>query len=282
MSFVLTRDPEEFMARAGSLVMSRLECNVMATVLVNLREGAFGEGKALFGYSLAPDGNPVGAAMRVMPYPLLTSSVAESEVASLTELWLTEDPAIPGVVGIPATARAIAAEWARASGGVTRIRMRQAMHELTEVVDPVHRPAGALRPAALGERAMLIEWMRGFATEAGVVAGDVERHIDARLRLGGLAVWEDGGPVSLVGVQPRVAGIVRIGPVYTPPRSRRRGYAGAAVAAACRRALAEGAERCTLFTDLANPTSNKIYGEVGFRAIADWEEHEFEPPTAPG
>src|SRR5581483_10227735 len=152
MSFVLTRDPEEFMARAGSLVMSRLECNVMATVLVNLREGAFGEGKALFGYSLAPDGNPVGAAMRVMPYPLLTSSVAESEVASLTELWLTEDPAIPGVVGIPATARAIAAEWARASGGVTRIRMRQAMHELTEVVDPVHRPPGALRPAALGER----------------------------------------------------------------------------------------------------------------------------------
>ena len=30
-----------------------------------------------------------------------------------------------------------------------------------------------------------------------------------------------------------------------------------------------------LFTDLANPTSNKIYAEVGYRRIAGWEEHVF-------
>jgi predicted GNAT family acetyltransferase len=30
-----------------------------------------------------------------------------------------------------------------------------------------------------------------------------------------------------------------------------------------------------LFTDVANPTSNKIYASVGFRAFADWEEHAF-------
>lgn len=28
-----------------------------------------------------------------------------------------------------------------------------------------------------------------------------------------------------------------------------------------------------LFTDLANPTSNRIYAAVGFRRVADWEEH---------
>jgi uncharacterized protein len=32
-----------------------------------------------------------------------------------------------------------------------------------------------------------------------------------------------------------------------------------------------------LFTDLANPTSNKIYAEVGYRRIADWEQREFVP-----
>jgi hypothetical protein len=31
-----------------------------------------------------------------------------------------------------------------------------------------------------------------------------------------------------------------------------------------------------LFTDLANPTSKKIYAEVGFRRYADWEEQSFE------
>jgi predicted GNAT family acetyltransferase len=30
-----------------------------------------------------------------------------------------------------------------------------------------------------------------------------------------------------------------------------------------------------LFTDLANPTSNKIYAEIGYRRVADWEEHAF-------
>jgi len=31
-----------------------------------------------------------------------------------------------------------------------------------------------------------------------------------------------------------------------------------------------------LFTDLANPTSNKIYAEVGYRRVGDWEEIELE------
>jgi predicted GNAT family acetyltransferase len=29
-----------------------------------------------------------------------------------------------------------------------------------------------------------------------------------------------------------------------------------------------------LYTDLANPTSNRIYAAVGFRRFADWEELE--------
>jgi len=32
-----------------------------------------------------------------------------------------------------------------------------------------------------------------------------------------------------------------------------------------------------LFTDLANPTSNKIYAEVGYRRTGDWEEIALEP-----
>jgi predicted GNAT family acetyltransferase len=88
-----------------------------------------------------------------------------------------------------------------------------------------------------------------------------------------LLVWDDGGAVSLVSLSPLIAGVRRIGPVYTPPAGRRHGYASSAVAAAARLALAQGAERCALFTDLANPTSNRIYADVGFRRLADFEEH---------
>jgi predicted GNAT family acetyltransferase len=80
--------------------------------------------------------------------------------------------------------------------------------------------------------------------------------------------------MAMLGVHPTVARVARIGPVFTPPEHRRRGFAGTAVAAASRRALRNGADGCMLFTDLANPTSNKIYAEVGYRRVAEWEEHE--------
>lgn len=31
-----------------------------------------------------------------------------------------------------------------------------------------------------------------------------------------------------------------------------------------------------LYTDLANPTANKIYAEVGYERFAEWEEHFFD------
>ena len=85
----------------------------------------------------------------------------------------------------------------------------------------------------------------------------------------------------MVATSPLVDGVVRLGPVYTPPEQRRHGYAGTAVAEISRRALAAGARACMLLTDLANPTSNKIYAEVGFQRFADWEEYEFQPTNRP-
>ena len=52
--------------------------------------------------------------------------------------------------------------------------------------------------------------------------------VDARMRQEALLIWDDEQPTSMIGVNPPVAGVVRIGPVYTPPQLRRRGYAGSA------------------------------------------------------
>ncbi len=277
MNFALTRDAEDFADHAESLLSGRIECNVMATVLINLRRGVLAPDDALFAYAMDDAGAPSGAAMRVAPWPLLTSPLDPPDAAALTRLWLLEDPELPAVVGVPQSARAVAEAWAAATGGVTSVAMRQAMHQLRTVTDPLRPVRGELRGATGGDRHTLIGWMSAFADEAGVPGGDdAERMVDGRLRHGGLFVWEDGGPVSMIGMQPQVAGVVRIGPVYTPPRRRRHGYAGAAVAEASRRALEAGADSCMLFTDLANPTSNKIYAEVGYRRTGDWEEHRFE------
>jgi hypothetical protein len=57
--------------------------------------------------------------------------------------------------------------------------------------------------------------------------------------------------------------------VYTPARNRRHGYASACVAALSQSLLDDGYRFCTLYTDLSNPTSNKIYQNVGYRPIED-------------
>jgi predicted GNAT family acetyltransferase len=246
---------------------------VLATVLLNVLDGALRE--ALFAYDVDSAGAARAAALRVPPHPLLASRIREPD--EFIRLWLTEDPLVPGATGPPGTVRALAAAWERETGGTGRLRMCEAMHIVREVRDPRYVASGELRLADRADRPLLIGWMTEFALEAGVSGADrAEAMVDARMSRGGLLVWHDPGPVSFVGVAPAVGGVARIGPVYTPPEYRRRGYAGTAVAAASRRALDRDARTCMLFTDLANPTSNKIYAEAGYERVGDWEEWAFD------
>jgi RimJ/RimL family protein N-acetyltransferase len=280
LRFVLSRDAEEFAARTERLLSSRIECNVLATVLMSVLNGPHREPPPLFLYGLADrERDEVSfAAMRTPPFPLLTSPLRGADADELMDQWLRVDPELSSVSGPPDTARAIAAAWARSTGGTPRCTMREAMHVLDEVRDPPRPAPGLLRLPRAGERDLLVAWMEEFVAEAGLIgAAQARPMVDARLRHDGLLIWDDAQPVSMIGLAPNVAGMVRIGPVYTPPPQRGRGYAGSAVAAASRRALAAGAARCMLFTDLSNATSNEIYAEVGYRRTGEWEEIALEP-----
>jgi predicted GNAT family acetyltransferase len=217
------------------------------------------------------------AAAVAAPHRLLTSALTVREAGELLDIWLPEDPELPGANGEPETMQALAAGWRERTGGSARLTRGMAMHRLEQVVEPSRPAAGRLRHADRSERDLMIDWWQAFADEAGAIGGEhAMAMVDARMDLGDLFVWDDRGPVSLVSSAPPVAGVARIGPVYTPPDARRRGYAGMAVAELSRVLLERGAHTCMLFTDLANPTSNKIYAEVGYRRFADWEEHVFE------
>jgi GNAT superfamily N-acetyltransferase len=277
MRFVLTRDATEFAARTERLLAAHIECNVLATVLINVLDGVYRDAGTLFSYGVADDHEVQFAAMRTPPHPLLASPL-DADATPFVGLWLRADPDVARVTSVPETARAIAAAWAAQTGGDARCAIREAMHVLEEVQEPPRPATGELRLAEAGDRSLLIAWMEEFVSEAGLAgSAQAAAMIDSRMRREGMLVWDDHQPVSMVGVTPEVAGVVRIGPVYTPPPLRRRGYAGSAVAAASRRALGHGARQCMLYTDLDNPTSNKIYAEVGYRRVGEWEEIELGP-----
>ena len=95
--------------------------------------------------------------------------------------------------------------------------------------------------------------------------------VDRHLAHGRLWVWEDGDGrmVSMAASTAPTAGVSRVGYVYTPPDHRRRGYATACVAALTELLLATGADRCMLYAQLHNPTSNAIYRRMGYEPVAD-------------
>src|SRR5205823_10825158 len=101
--------------------------------------------------------------------------------------------------------------------------------------------------------------------------------VDLRLegRGAGLVLWDDGGPTSVAGFGGATPNGIRIGPVYTPPELRRRGYASALVAALSQRMLDQGRRLCFLYTDLSNPTSNRIYRAIGYEPVCDSKEYRF-------
>ena len=221
------------------------------------------------------DGALVAAAIMPQGRNLVLSCVNEPAAVSLIALDLhaaRESP--PRVLGSGGTALAFAQEWQRLSGQPYRLQMAQRIYKL-EAVKPVSGVPGHMRKAARADRDLLVGWVSAFdrealgATDTSGVGEMVDTWLDSGMR--DLYLWEDGRPVSLAASTGPTPNGIRIGPVYTPPEYRRKGYAGALVAALSQLLLDGGRTFCFLFTDLGNPTSNHVYQDVGYNPVCDAE-----------
>jgi predicted GNAT family acetyltransferase len=142
---------------------------------------------------------------------------------------------------------------------------------------------GTARPATPDEHEAVVELRFAFEREALGGVDDPEATRQATtLRLAeqsntfGMWVLEvDGELVALSGHGGPTPNGIRIGPVYTLPEHRGRGYASALVAAQSQWLLDSGRRFCFLYTDLANPTSNSVYRRIGYRQIGESAEYSF-------
>jgi hypothetical protein len=274
-------DPVGFLAAAEPLLLTdEARHNLMLGIAGNLRDhpGLYSE----FRGWVVEDGElVVGAALQTPPYNLvLARPAAAGVVEAVVEALRDEGAELPGVTAALPEADDLSRAWNETSGQRHRPRMRQRIYQLT-AVRPVTGVTGSVRHATSADRSLLLAWVEAFAVESFEDAdpGAALRQVDARLSsaAGGFAFWDDAGPVSLVGWGGRTPNGIRIGPVYTPPEHRRRGYASALTAAVSAELLEAGHRFCFLYTDLANPTSNRIYVDVGYEAVCDSVDYAFEP-----
>lgn len=226
-------------------------------------------------------GRTVGAALRTPPYNLVLGGPARPAVLrALGESLHAMGVELPGVTGAAPEVNHFAAVWEERAHVARRRRMAQRIYRL-RALRPIEGVPGRARPATRHDRPLLLEWVRGFLDEAipeGAPNAGPEGIVDARFGegRGGFTIWEDRGPVSLAGWGGTTPNGVRVGPVYTPPEHRRRGYGSAVTAAVSAEQLASGHAFCFLYTDLANPTSNKIYTDIGYEPVCDSIDYAFE------
>ncbi|MEV8632607.1 GNAT family N-acetyltransferase [Streptosporangium sp. NPDC051023] len=272
MKWTFTSDPEVYAGAAEPwLLRDPVHNTILLTILRAIRGGLWGE-DVLMGWAVH-DGETVAAVLHTPPHFLLLADMPAEAVRELATVLIEAEREIPGVGGPLALAETFAAAWWRPEAE----RRCERLYRLGTLVPPDPAAEGAARTAGAQDLELLVAWSQAFQAEAGIrPQADLTPLIASRIGRRELVLWEaQGRPVAYAGVSAPIGGMSRVGPVYTPPQARVRGYGTAVTHAATARAQAEGATEVLLFTDLSNPTSNSIYQAIGYRPVTDYASITF-------
>ncbi|GAA4209844.1 GNAT family N-acetyltransferase [Streptosporangium oxazolinicum] len=272
MTWIFTSDAEAYTGVAEPwLLRDPVRNTVPLTVLRAIRGGLWGD-DVLLG-RLERDGRVVAAAIQTPPHALLLPEIPADTVPELATRLIETERAISGVNGPLPLAETFAASWWRPEAG----RRAERLYRLDALASPAPPVDGASRVAVATDLDLLVRWGEEFQAEAeGVAHVDLTALVASRIARRELVVWEAGGrSVAFAGASASLGGMSRIGPVYTPPEFRGKGYGSAISHAVSAKVRAEGAAEVLLFTDLSNATANSIYQAIGYRPVSDYASITF-------
>ena len=262
-------EPEAFLARAESFLRA-------AEVENALMLGICGSAQfddSCYLATVEEDRAVVACALRTPPRSALLTRADRQALELLATDLADKYRDLPAVAGPEPAVGVFAGLWSVRTGAAAGLAVRMRVFEARRVVQPP-AAAGRFRAATEADLPTVARWTGEFIEEAGLgdpsAPDDVARE---RIREGSLFIWVDARPVSMAAWAGRTGRLVRVNYVYTPPEHRRRGYASACVASLTQQLLDEGFALCCLYTDLANPTSNKIYQAIGYRPVCDAAEY---------
>jgi GNAT superfamily N-acetyltransferase len=276
--------PAEFLLETASYRGAQpFTTNLLGSIANSIAEGSRSYEDCWWWLVRGAAGEVTGAAARTAPFGLVLGPMPESAVADLAGAVSRSDDSVPWVNGPREGAAAFARVYAERVDAGARRPVREGRRDLIYVIDELRVPevAGGCREAGAGDYELARRWTTEFELELGNGPGMPEDVVRSTLALGRFRIWwVDDVPVSLAGHAAPVrtpSGVVtRVGPVYTPPQRRGRGFA-AAVTAALTRQLMDGGARVMLYTDADNPVSNGVYQRLGFRAIERVARYDFTP-----
>lgn len=268
LTFTTTSDPAEALAWFADLVREHpVALSVVASVTDALvaDPGRY-EGPRWWAGRL--DGDVVATFMHTPPHLLHVGLATVDQSRELARELAKRTETLPGVGGVREPAEAFAQEWASLTGVRTTTIMEVGAFDLPTMPRTPFDVPGSYRLAREDDIALVDRWAQDFHDAIEHDGRAVPSQARA-VRAGRVGLWVHGDePVSMAYCSVPSGGVTRVSGVWTPPEHRGRGYASGVVEALSRARMDLG-ERCMLYTDLANPTSNKIYQALGYRRIGD-------------
>lgn len=200
-----------------------------------------------------------------------------SQIQQLTERELSEaaellqEIEVPGLVGERQTVLYLSQKLADLKNQEASLKMDQRIYRLDKVKKAADAE-GMLVKARLEHLSLVTEWVREFMYIIGepVSKEQAAKAGKAFIEAGRLFLWEVNGKyVSMANAARPTVHNVTINYVYTPREERKKGYASSCVSTLSQLMLDSGFQTTSLYTDMTNPTSNKIYMEIGYEHVAD-------------
>ena len=287
MTLKVYTDPVEFLKITEAILLkNEAENNLLLGVLACVIAGQY-PGKLPFMAHLENKSNHNLVMMCNPPYPVVFAfhenipekQLLEKVLLSLAD-YLGDD--FTGITANKELSAALVNLWQEIKGIPATINTAMRIYKLENVI-PVEGVPGMMRPAEKGDESMLLDWFAGYTREAIHEEPDpirigrkINRILTADPGLQGLMLWEVNDiPVSMAGYSGPTPNGMRVGMVFTPKGIRCSGYASACTAGVSQHLLDRKYRFCFLYTDLHNPTTNKIYQQIGYRPVCDVDRYDF-------
>ncbi len=172
----------------------------------------------------------------------------------------------------PISDRGIAQKLFEGCGSKTKINMTQGLYRCELVKMPNYDSNLSFRTADANDIEKVGEWIEAFHLEAvrhdpPVIGAELAKaKIDKQM----IYVLEKNSDlVSIAAWSRDIETSCSVNMVFTPKPLRKNGYASVVTAKLTQHLLNNGKRETNLYTDMTNPTSNKIYMDVGYEFVCD-------------
>ncbi len=176
----------------------------------------------------------------------------------------------PGIIGVKEICDIYHLAYQEITHKKLHIFMNQRIYQCN-CVNEIKLTDGLFRQASINDTDLLVPWAFEFSksVDEEPTLEYAKQLIDNQINNQTLYVLEINKEIVSMAARSRpLEKSESVGLVYTPPHLRGHGYATKTVFEVTKLILNDN-KIATLYTDLSNPTSNKIYMDIGYRPYCD-------------